>query len=297
MTNHLRSDPKTFDDDLVRQVEPLEGRISSITSFAGCLIAGGFVIFGVSSYANTDGFTIAWISALFQGPIAAVWALAGVLLIYVAFLGQRLQLLYQQQELRDTRAELRGQREEFQIQNETAKRQRFENTFFHLLTLHHEIVRASSVTDFGDSQRQLSGRNAFDHLWFRMTSLYTHAPKNEFPTEMQRVEAAWYALYSAHRSVLGHYFRNLYHVFKYVKRSDAGDKRWYTSLARAQLSDTELCLLFYNCAVGQGKEKFLPLANEFELFDNLLNEDLLDSAHESLSYQKLTGSRWPIVAL
>jgi len=38
--------------------------------------------------------------------------------------------------------------------------------------------------------------------------------------------------YLYHQADLGHYFRTLYHIFKFVKTSDITDKRRYTTLAR-----------------------------------------------------------------
>ena len=74
---------------------------------------------------GTFGDMFGSVNALFSG-----FALAGIILT----------ILLQQSELKLQREELKETRKEFQIQNETLRLQRFENTFFHLLDLHHKIV-------------------------------------------------------------------------------------------------------------------------------------------------------------
>ena len=75
---------------------------------------------------GTFGDSFGAINALFSG-----FAFAG--LIYTIYL-QREELGLQRDELKMTRIELEGQKQEFHIQNETLKIQRFENTFFQLLS-------------------------------------------------------------------------------------------------------------------------------------------------------------------
>lgn len=267
-----------FDEDLDRQVSPLERQIFSVLWGAGLSVAigGGVAIYALCQ--SSDVIRDPWVSGVFQGPVAAFWSLAGVGLIYVAFLGQRLQLIHQQQELRDTRAELRNHSAEFEVQNETAKRQRFEDTFFRMLQLHHEIVGALSLSQGGQTNLLFQGREALNRLTRMLQACYDAKPKDQ--VSMRPIaDETWKFIYERNQSLLGHYFRNLYHVFKSVKESEVEGKRRYTSLARAQLSTAELCLLFYNCTVGEGAEKFLPLANEFKLFENLPSEALLDPQH------------------
>ncbi|CAD5342624.1 hypothetical protein [Flavobacterium bizetiae] len=75
------------------------------------------------------------------GIVASLFSLAGLILVYVAFLGQKQQLLYQQiemiynkEELILTRNEMANQQREMQKQNETLELQKFENLFFQLLS-------------------------------------------------------------------------------------------------------------------------------------------------------------------
>ena len=62
-----------------------------------------------------------------------MWALAGFMFIYVAFLGQRLQLVKQDEEAEK-------QQENFAIQQKSILLQQFESSFFQLLNLQCEIA-------------------------------------------------------------------------------------------------------------------------------------------------------------
>ena len=81
---------------------------------------------------GTFGDKFGAVNALFSG-----FAFAGLI---VTLLYQKEELKLQREELKETRNELNAQKIEFQEQNKTMKRQRFENTFFNMLSLQQEIV-------------------------------------------------------------------------------------------------------------------------------------------------------------
>ena len=89
------------------------------------------------------------VNALFSGL-----AFAGIL---IALYMQKHELELQREELSATREELKlqriameGQKKQLEIQNKTSEKQRFENTFFQLLDLHHEIISNLECYSAGD---------------------------------------------------------------------------------------------------------------------------------------------------
>jgi hypothetical protein len=89
-----------------------------------------------------------------SGTFASFAALA---FVYVGFLGQQLQILFQQeelemnrQELKETREEIRGQKEQLELQNRQFEKQSFENVFFNLLELFRKQSHLSFSKDYGD---------------------------------------------------------------------------------------------------------------------------------------------------
>jgi hypothetical protein len=109
-----------------------------------------------------------------------------------------------------------------------------------------------------------------------LTEFPNEAPA--LPSETEQALIAYTQVYHAQQQQLAHYFRNLYHIIKFVKTSDMSDKRRYTSLVRAQLSAYELPVLFYNCLTPYG-ERFRPLVEEFGLLEHLDPQLLLNPSH------------------
>jgi hypothetical protein len=206
------------------------------------------------------------LNALFSG-------LAFVGLIFTILL-QRDELVLQRQELADTRAELAGQREQLERQNDTLVVQRFENTFFQLIRVHNDIVEEidrPAFSQFYEQLRQEMGPDAAELTTEELSSRYLR-------------------FYGKYQQYLGHYFRHLYHIFKFVKSADIANRRQYTALIRAQLSNYELAILFYNCLAQHGREKFKPLIEEFAVFDNLPSDLLLGHRHEDLYAPEAFGA-------
>ena len=222
------------------------------------------------------------VSALFSGL-----AFAGVI---VAILMQRQELELQRLELKQTRSELRGQKEALQHQLAALNQQRFEATIFQMINLHHEIVNAMSVPVSGragsDAPR---GREAIDlGLSRRLTaSLQAHAIDPEVVvgadgavilSAFNEVAGTYDSFYESYGLHIGHYFRNLYHIFKTIDQSDVADKKAFGALVRAQLSTPELSLLFYN-SFTKGFEKFKPLILRYDVLQSLPRDNIASPSH------------------
>lgn len=219
------------------------------------------------------------INALFSGL-----ALAGIIFT----------ISLQRKELKLQRKELKSTREEFSIQNETLKRQRFENTFFQLLNLHQEIVgkldydkhfsRAVFKYAKGVLNRQFSIVKEYN---LKEIGIQENSSKSIEDIKGEIYEGYYEGFYLKYfESVLSHYFRNLYHIFKYVYKSDLlspDDKEFYSKIIRAQLSPDELILIFYNSLIdGLGNPKFLFLVKEFNILDNLNFDFIIEDFHKKV---------------
>ncbi len=229
----------------------------------------------------------------------------------LAFAGIIVTILLQRKELKLQREELSDTRKEFEIQNKTLRLQRFENTFFNLLSLHHQIVDSIDL-DIEKEKRTkggmftireaiekgieyeritLKGRDVFKEKYEEMLSGFD----NE-----QNLNTNYLKFYESVQTDFGHYFRNLYRIIKLVdetefhtylelgvssnatKYSDLisyslpnhNSKYEYTSIIRAQLSDYELLWLFYNCLSENGIEKFKPYIERYSLLKNMPKDKL-----------------------
>ena len=124
---------------------------------------------GLGFYASTQsdpgkfGDMFGSVNALFSGL-----AFAG--LIYAIWL-QRIELKLQRRELEATREELAGQKTQMEMQNQTLRKQNFEDTFFQLLQLHNDIVNA---IDLVNPRRTIitKGRDCFSVFFSRLREVY-----------------------------------------------------------------------------------------------------------------------------
>ena len=142
-TNADKSIEEDIEDSVIRieerenkigtELSTLDAQIKKYIFWAwGFVIGGGIVsVFAIAWYLcrNAEkGFGINQLGDFMAGTVAALWSLAGLFFIYIAFLGQKQQLLnqqleimYSQIEVKYTRLELAGQKAEMKEQNATLK--------------------------------------------------------------------------------------------------------------------------------------------------------------------------------
>jgi hypothetical protein len=192
----------------------------------------------------------------------------------------------QKTELRETRSILR-------IQTSTLRKQQFETTFFNMLSMHNSIVSSIDIlklsrdrisrfdVEGGKGTRIVYGRDCFKLFYRGLENIYKREVKSKHATVDRIVEASYLQYFNSHQSDLGHYFRNLYHIFKFINMSEVEDKEFYVAIVRAQLSTYESLMLFYNCLSKHGK-KFKPLIEEFNVFKGLPSDMLLNQEHYSM---------------
>ncbi|MCR8956963.1 putative phage abortive infection protein [Variovorax sp. S2] len=181
---------------------------------------------------------------------------------------QSQELSLQREELKLTRGELAGQRAQMESQVTTLKLQQFENTFFQLVRTQADIT-AAIIVHRGHGN-VAGGRFALQHVYEQLRDReIPNAGTNDLPA----IQRAYENLFAQFEGQLGHYFRHLYHVLKFIDSSGVEDKRRYTTFVRAQLSSVELQLLFYNCLTSFGRENFKPLVEKYGMLKPLPSVD------------------------
>ena len=135
-----------------------------------------------------------------------------------------------------------------------------------------------------------SGRECFGHMLTMLKYDY-HNPRP--PNRNQEDLNALYEQFFAHyQPYVGHYFRHLYNVVKFVheheffdqkecKEKECKEKKRYTNFIRAQLSSDELGVLFYNCLSNRGA-KFKDLVEKYALLEDMNFVVLLNQKHRKL---------------
>lgn len=219
-----------------------------------------------------------------SGSVGTIWALVSVILFYLTLRLQRKELGFQRDELELTRNELFGQKNQMIKQNETLSHQQFENTFFQLLTLFNSIVNSLDIRTRDTKVVTNSGRDCFEVFYKKLKNLQTgkNSHKNSYTISDCEVEdtiLAYDDLYNSHKSDMSHYFRTIYHIFKFIDSAKIENKNQYIAITRAQLSSYEQILIFYNCLHINGLEKFKPLIEKYGIFKNLDRNLLINNEH------------------
>ncbi|NVJ98875.1 MAG: putative phage abortive infection protein [Alphaproteobacteria bacterium] len=244
---------------------------------------------------GTFGDMFGGLTSLFSG-----FAFAGIV-ISIFMQREELELTRetledQRQELELTRTTLEAQKAEMVQQNQTLGRQQFENTFYQLLAYFNTYIGEIKVgrhegrinftiwmNDIVQKWRQIR-QNAGDQL--------SRESKAILETKLTELEIAkqfsdWFyegspsfhpngSLFSKAPDGIHTYFRMLFNIFIYVSESDLtdGQKQFYIGIVRAQISDSELFMIFYYCLKPEG-EQYRQFAEEFRFFKNLNVDNLL----------------------
>ena len=189
------------------------------------------------------------------GVVGPFWSLTSILLFYIT---------------------LRLQRQSIQDTNTKLERDRFESTFYHLLSLHNKNVESIDIIrNMGNyPMLNIKGRGFFKELCLCIEIDYNGARdhlgfKNLEPED--KLIAIYTMAYYEFLSELSHYFRHLYYIITFVDDSkiiNLSEKKYYLNLVRAQLSNYEMVLLAYNCISPLGKN-FKPLIVKYKLIKNI----------------------------
>ncbi len=136
------------------------------------------------------------------------------------------------------------------------------------------------------------GRDCFKTFYSSFKSRLSNnrkvLPKN---ATIDQALTAYEIIYNENKSDLSHYFRTIYHIFKFIDTSQIEDKKTYASIARAQLSSYEQILMFYNCLHKHGIEKFKPLIEKYSIFKNIDQDLIFNESHLSEYDQSAYGKK------
>lgn len=232
-----------------------------------------------------------------SGIVGSVWALAGVILFYEALRFQRGELKLQREELQYQRVEIMEQTNQYIIQNQTLMARNMEGTFFQLISLHNEIVDSMNINFelhpplTALKKASAKRRYCFSYFYKYFSDVYkdnidlTGVSASDTEKIQDVLNESFKKFYWDFQEDIGHYFRNLYNLLLYVDKSKLENKKFYSHLIRAMLSNFELVLLFYYC-LSQYGNKMKILVERYSVFVQLSENELLDRRNMNLFDKK-----------
>lgn len=161
----------------------------------------------------------------------------------------------------------------FKEQKRQSELSQFEDNFFHLLENFKSILprlRNKSENTEGyeyvRSVRKLIEK-PIDDVCKTKDALTT---LNAIETR-EKIEKIYDFAFQTESDQLGHYFRSLYHLLKYIKENcpEDQDNKMYFDLVQAQMNTDELYLTCINGISNYGRKKLRPLLNESSFLENL----------------------------
>ena len=206
-----------------------------------------------------DSFGV--ITSLFTGL-----AFAG---IFITLKYQRSELALQRKDLEIARGEYKLTRDEMKQARLDAQEQATERTFYNMLNIYNDLIVNLEFVHLKQSKITQSGVRCFSCYLDSIEQVYGKlliVGKNE--DLLEKCDHIYSEFYNQHHALLGHYFRYLYRLFKYIDEETGNKSEIYSKILRSQLTNNEMALLFYNGLSHYGK-KFKPLLEEYEVFDNL----------------------------
>ena len=143
---------------------------------------------------------------------------------------------------------------------ENSRKDRFETNIFQLLNLHNNLIKTLSYSVTNNWIREEGGEEITETLIYRGRDVFgqlTHElmcgpdsirfRSRDLLSEIKKGYEIFFSILNR-KNALGNYFRNLYHIIRYIDESNFSVeyKKRFTRIVRAQLSNDELILLLCN---------------------------------------------------
>lgn len=215
----------------------------------------------------------AWFGDFLGGTLGPFLAFLGLIALLLSIHYQRIELEKSTKQLEESAIALKNQ-------NDLIKKQNIEATFFQLLKLYNEIVQGLQIIAEGVNSNRKPieiikiNRECITYSFGLVRyQLQEKGYENETNDQkrLELIEEAYEIVFAKYSNAIGHYFRNIYLIFKFIDDSDMEfkDKENYANILRSQFSRDELNLLLYNSLSKYGKETILPLVKRYDLLKYL----------------------------
>ena len=190
----------------------------------------------------------------FGGSTIGLLSIASIFFIIHTIRIQSKELSLQREELQLTRQELVNTREVHEEANRTQYIQRFETTFFNMLSLQNELINNLEINI--SSENTVKGREATAYIYKKFTSYYqspgekTKVKMAKASTDLEKFYLVYEDFINHYSDYIGPYFRNIEIIIYLIGNSEFQEleKNHYLDILKAQMSKSELKLLFYNAA-------------------------------------------------
>jgi len=165
------------------------------------------------------------------------------------------------------------QRKEFSESKKVFEKQQFENTFFELLKLHQQNVKAFETQDILGNK--YVGRDFFNYQKEYMEQIFI--PTTFLSRNRKNAIHTYQLVYTNFEDDFSVYYRTLFQLYNFISNAsvEVQGKKHYAKILRAQLTNAELLFIRYNAMTESGSQS-ANYINEFNLLKHLSHFDLLE---------------------
>lgn len=255
--------------------------ISAIVFISSIIV---FVAFGSWQFSSIlDETKVGTFGDFIGGVVGTLLAFVASILYYVALKEQRKELSQNHEAIRLQTKALNQQIEEFEAQKKelelsrevyskqceimkeeerTMHIQQFDSHFFGMLQMYRDIKNGLCVHSGGDDFFLTLINTIKDNL---------DITTREYGVLKKKIHGQYINVFTSYQNILSPYFRCLYRLIRQIDDNEflSEEEKWrYVKLVRAQLSDFELLIIYYNCCTTVA-EKALLLYYKYNIFKHL----------------------------
>lgn len=255
------------------------------SSFWAIIFGFGLILIGLILFLWSESFDpsnsikadkVGQLGDFIGGIVGSIWALAGVILFYVALTTQKRELKLQRQEFRLQRQELSMTRSVFEKQSKLIQLQQRENTFFNLLENLKVFVNSLKQKDDSDpDSNYLTGHEVLTSKWRGIRKKlieYKYEIKEEIYIDTVNKTPIDYLLEDEE---LGLIYSNIAHLVHFVYR-ELENKSFYHDTVFNNLSVIERLIIgsftYYNIGKRNYELNFTDI--EYDYISEFTKSDI-----------------------
>lgn len=209
----------------------------------------------------------------FGGTTVGLFTLASIIMVTAAIVMQKEELKMQRKELELTRKEYEKTRKEYEITNETMVRQKFETTFFNMITLHHNNTDKLHHKGFEGNEVIKDALDTFSDYYYDLVS--SKFKKSYITDDYEEVvDLIKYLQVHGIKYLKTHEFKELESVQTSIKAEveSAFEKLDFRELVKTKL-EKKMIKEFFSVAFQRVDENLISEAYyEFDInYDGVLN--------------------------
>ncbi|MTI23047.1 hypothetical protein E1176_18600 [Fulvivirga sp. RKSG066] len=240
--------------------------ICAIAAIAGGVIVA-YLFFKHASQGDSDFWTqpanFSIIGEFLGGTVGSIWALAGVILFFLALIYQKHELVLQREELKESRKIMESQ-------STTIAIQQFENTFFQLLNFH--INATNNIRDIlqGSNGKSVNAFQAILKDFKKEVAALKKRMKADggIALDDESFEACFRSVFEGYKNTFQHYLEN-YKSLVLLVEAKSHDPEFYFTILKSHFTEQEVLIQFYYTLLYAKDERLIKTTEKYNLFQKL----------------------------